>query len=271
MAYETYKSDNNATGNAGGTAGGGGSGGSRGTGKLSSQVGGVAFQLPPGNPPGLGTHATPMFFCTMPSPRTTITNPYRNFLDINYKHQKTLWREMAKPCNDHVLLDMTVMNSKAIVDLFQDKAITYCWMRFMLIPTAGTGAISHTPKCSPGSKDIFHADLSNSKNLIEDFNHITLEQVMAFASWFMGDYGQWLVVCPLTDMKMKYIDVNALGNSGLVACFKQECHTVSCLVWHTIKNHLTTTSFKAFLFCKNEFAYKCNKTADITYKGFTLL
>jgi hypothetical protein len=57
-------------------------------------------------------------------------------------------------------------------------------MRFMHIPTVGTGAISPTPKRSPGGKDIFHADLSNFKNLIEDFNHITLEQVMAFASWF---------------------------------------------------------------------------------------
>jgi hypothetical protein len=141
----------------------------------------------------------------------------------------------------------------------------------MRIPTAGTGAISPTPKCSPGGKDIFHADLSNFKNLIEDFNHITLEQVMAFASLFMGDYGQLLVVRRLTNMKMKYIDMNAPVNSGLVTCFKQECCTVSCLVWHTIKNHLTMTSYKALLVRKKEFAYKCNKTGDITFEGFTLL
>jgi hypothetical protein len=60
-------------------------------------------------------------------------------------------------------------------------------MRFMRISTARTRAISPTPKHSPGDKDFFHADLSNFKNLIEDLNHITLEQVMAFASWFMGD------------------------------------------------------------------------------------
>ncbi len=106
-------------------------------------------------------------------------------------------------------------------------------MCFIHIPTARTGAISPTPKCSPGGKDIFHVDLSNFKKLIEDFNHITLEQVMAFASWFMGNYGQLLVVHPSTNMKMKYINVNAPGNPGLVACFKQECCTVSCLVWHT--------------------------------------
>jgi hypothetical protein len=54
MASETYKSVDDATGNAGGTAGGGGSGGSGGTGRPFSQVGGVAFQLPLSNPPGLG-------------------------------------------------------------------------------------------------------------------------------------------------------------------------------------------------------------------------
>jgi hypothetical protein len=31
---------------------------------------------------------------------------------------------MVKPSDDHVLLDMTVRNSKAIVDLLKDKAIT---------------------------------------------------------------------------------------------------------------------------------------------------
>jgi hypothetical protein len=150
--------------------------------QTSSQVRGVAFQLPPGKPPGLGTQATPMFFCMMPSPRTPIVSLYGNFLEINSKDQKMLWCEMVKPSDDHALLDMSFMNSKAIVDLFQDKAITYLWMRFMRIPTASTGAIFLTPKCSPGAKDIFHADLSNFKNLIEDFNHITLEQVMAFTS-----------------------------------------------------------------------------------------
>jgi hypothetical protein len=169
---------------------------------------------------------------------------------------------MVKLSNNHVLLNMTVTNNKVIVDLFQDKAITYCWMRFMHIPTARTGAISPTPKHSPGGKDICHADLSNFKNLSEDFNHITLEQVMAFASWFMGDYGQLLIVCPLINMKMKYIDVNAPGNPGLVACLKQEYCTVSCLVWHTIKNHLTTRDIKLFSFARKNLL--TNATRQVT-------
>jgi hypothetical protein len=144
-------------------------------------------------------------------------------------------------------------------------------MCFKRVPTAGTGAIATTPKHSPSSKDLYQANLSNFKNSIEDFNHITLEQVMAFTSWFMGDDNQALVVCPLMDMKMKYLDAKAPGNVRLVVCFKQKCCTVSCLVWHTIKNHLTATSYKAPLVHKREFAYECDKTGDITYESITLL
>jgi hypothetical protein len=178
---------------------------------------------------------------------------------------------MVKPSDNHALLDMNVTNSRAIVDLFQDQAITYCWMRFMHIPTSGTCTIYATPARFPVNKDIYLADLADFKNLIEDFQHITLKQVMAFSSWFMGGKGQLMTLCHPSDMTMKYIDVNTAGNLGLVACFKQELRTVSCLVWHTIKNHLTTLSYGALLVCKKQFAYECAETGNVTYKGFTLL
>ncbi len=120
----------------------------------------------------------------------------------------------------------------------------------MRILTSGTGMIYATLARSPGNKKIYSADLADFKNLIKDFQHITLKQVMVFASWFMGDKGQLMTLCHPSNMTMKYIDVNAAGNLGLVACFKQECHTVSCLVWHTIKNHLTTLSYRALLVSK---------------------
>ncbi len=88
---------------------------------------------------------------------------------------------------------------------------------------------------------------------------------------FMGDEPQPVAVHPPMDMKMKFLKVNVPGNAGLIACFKQECWTVSCLLWHTIKNHLTSTSYCTLLVCKKEFAYKCTEMGDVTYEGFTLL
>jgi hypothetical protein len=106
------------------------------------------------------------------------------------------------------------------------------------------------------------------KNLI---NHLTLNDVMAFASWFMGNSSTPRTVHLTNNMTMKFLDVNASGNDGLVACFKQECRAVSCLVWHTIKNHFSSKSYKACLVCKKDFAYECEETGNIVYDGYTLL
>jgi hypothetical protein len=53
---------------------------------------------------------------------------------------------------------------------------------FYVHPYFGTGTVNATLARSPGNKDIYLADLDNFKNHIEDFQHITLKQVMAFAS-----------------------------------------------------------------------------------------
>ena len=246
----------------GGTGGGGGGTGN-GIGATGGTPGGVTF------PAGLGSYNTPMYIQNLPTPKTVSVTPYGNFLDLSKKDK--VFREMVRADDDHTALDMNVTNSKAIVKLFQDKAITYCWMRYMRIPTTGTGATGNVPGTTPGGRPIYMANLGDFKNLIEDFNHLTMDQVMAFTSWFMGDIGQALAVRPANDMKMKWLDVNAPGNDGLVSCFKQECRTVSYVLWHTIKNHLSPASYKSLLVRKKDFAYECTETGDVYYDGYTLL
>ena len=246
----------------GGTGGGGGGTGT-GTGASGGTPGGVPF------PAGLGSFNTPMYIQNLPTPKTVSVTPYGNFLDLSKKDK--VFCEMVRADDDHTALDMNVTNSKAIVELFQDKAITYCWMRYMQIPTTGTGATGNAPGMTPGGRPTYMASLGDFKNLIEDFNHLTIDQVMAFTSWFMGDIGQALVVRPANDMKMRWLDVNAPGNNGLVSCFKQECRTVSYVLWHTIKNHLSSPSYKSLLVRKKDFAYECTETGDVYYDGYTLL
>ena len=172
-----------------------------------------------------------MFIQNVPTPNTLTISPYGNFLDISSKEQKLLWREMIKLTN-HTLVDMNISNSRVIINLFQYKAITYHWQHYMRIPTKGTGAPGYSPGTTPGGCPVFDADLSNFKYLIKDFNHLSLDQVMAFTSWFMGDVNKPLKTCIPSDMTMRYLNVNVGGNAGLVACFKQECCTVSCLDWY---------------------------------------
>jgi hypothetical protein len=239
-----------------GTAGGSGG---------SVTTGGNAFSS------GFGSVKTPMYFKFVPTPKTTAISPCGNFIDVSSQDQKLLWREMVKSDADFVLLDMTIANSKAIIDLFTDKAITFRWMRFMRIPIIGDGTVGTTPNRTPSGRETYNATLSVFKNLIKYFNHLTLDDVMAFAFWFMGNLTTPRLVRPPTDMTMKYLDVNTSGNNGLVACFKQECCAFSYLVWHTIKNHFSATSYKALLVRKKDFAYECEETGDIVYDGYTLL
>ena len=81
-------------------------------------------------PQGLGSIKTPMYFKSVLTPKTTAVSPYGNFIDISSKEQKLLWREMVKSDANFVALNMTVANSKAIIDLFTDKTVTFCWMHF---------------------------------------------------------------------------------------------------------------------------------------------
>ena len=142
----------------------------------------------------------------------------------------------------------------------------------MHIPLHGDGVVGSIPNRTPPSgRETYNTTLSMFKNLIKDFNLLTLEDVMAFASCFMGDLSTPHAVRSTNDMTMKFLDVNALGNDGLVACFKQDCRAVSCLVWHTIKNHFSVESYKALLVRKKDFAYECEETGDIVYNGYTLL
>jgi hypothetical protein len=239
-----------------GTAGGSGGGVTTGGNTFSSVFGSVK---------------TPMYFKSVLTPKTTAVSPYGNFIDVSSKEQKLLMHELVKPDADFVPLNMTVANSKAIIDLFTNKASTFRWMRFMRIPIIGDGTAGPTPNRTPSGRETYNTTLSMFKNLIEDFNHLTLDDVMAFASWFMGDLATPRSIRLPTNMTMKYLDVNASGNDGLVACFKQECCAVSCLVWHTIKNHFSMTSYKALLVCKKDFAYECEETGVIVYDGYTLL
>ena len=155
----------------------GGTGGSGG----GATTSGTAFPL------GFGSVKTPMFFKPALTSNTTTVSPYGNFLNVSSKAQKLLWREMVKPDADFVPLKMTITNSKAIIDLFTDKAITFRWMRFTRIPLHGDGVTGSIPNKTPSGRERYNATLSMFKNLIEDFNHLTLDDVMAFASWFMGD------------------------------------------------------------------------------------
>jgi hypothetical protein len=128
---------------------------------------------------------------------------------------------MIKPSDNHTLVNMNVANSKAIINLFQDKAITHRWQHYMRSPTKGTGAPGSLPGTTPGERPVFDADLSDFKNLIKVFNHLSLDQVTAHASWFMGNVNEPLKTCLLKPFFL----IRCL-TMGLCCCFPL-CITLS--------------------------------------------
>jgi hypothetical protein len=90
-----------------------------------------------------------------------------------------------------------------LVKLFLDLSTTFRWICYAHIPTSGDGAVKSAPAASPSGAEIFNANLGDFKNLLEEYQHISLEQVMAFASWFMGDLTQKRELCANGNMKIK--------------------------------------------------------------------
>ena len=88
---------------------------------------------------------------------------------------------------------------------------------------------------------------------MEDYPHLTDEQVMNFSWWIYGDEIQKLKKS--TNMVMKVIDLNAEVNQGMVNCLKIRICILSGVVHMTFKNHVTLQSYKSFLPEKKSFWY----------------
>ena len=232
------------------------------------------FTPAPGAPDG--TSASPFVMIAKKEKReyNSVTTPFGRFFDMSTKEGSIQWYRMVTPADDHVKLDVLVKNSKAILNLFTDLSTTFRWARFLRIPVEGTGAIAANPTITPGGRKVFNVDFTEYKELLEEYQHISLDQIKDFVSWFMGDDSQALDKRDETDkddMKMFPVDVNAPGNACLVNRFKVQCRIVSGVILHTIKNHFTSTSYKSFFVHKKEFSYTCSETDELSFEGFTLL
>ena len=138
----------------------------------------------------------------------------------------------------------------------------------------GTGAINATPTVLSGGRKVHNVDFLDFKDLLEDYQHITLDQVKAFVSWFMGENSQALEKrdgSKKDSMKMYPVDPNLPGNAGLVNRFKIQCRIVSGIILHLIKNHFTSVSYKSFFVHKKQFSFTCSETDEVSFEGFILL
>ena len=66
-------------------------------------------------------------------------------------------------------------------------------------------------------------------------------------------------------------DCTPTDSIGLVCQYKVQLRIIDQLVFHFLKNHITTTSYKSFLAHKHDFSFKDEKTGNVVYSGLILL
>ena len=91
------------------------------------------------------------------------------------------------------------------------------------------------------------------QNILVDLHAVELKHVQAFSGWFMGGENQGLAKS--TDMIIKAIDPNKVGNLGLVNRRKIRLRRLSIAVHFIIKNHIKRSSYNSFQPDKAVFEY----------------
>ena len=104
---------------------------------------------------------------------------------------------------------------------------------------------------------------------MEDYHHLTDDEVIIFYEWIYGDKSQKLEKS--TNMVVKAIDSNAEVNQGKVNCLKIRIRIISGVVHMTFKNHVTLQSYKSFLTERNYFCYTYEATNRSVFCGLILL
>ena len=194
--------------------------------------------------------------------------------DLGDADGKKQYNKAVKADKDHVRFDITVENSKLLLDLLTALATSYHWYKYLRIPTTGTGGAHTNAKILPSGEQMASVDLGDYLHLLDDCQRLSLKQVKAFASWIYGDLAQTLVArddSKKTNMSVVVLDPNAAGNVGLVAQYKQRLRVVSGMITIVLKNHVSDKSYRSFFVKKNQFSFYNADTGDVHFCGFILL
>jgi len=176
---------------------------------------------------------------------STSLDPYdTQGLDTDTKDGKYQWSIITKMIGGWKLLSVSVENADRLMDLLKDRKTQFGLDPICTVPTSGTGNTYPTSRTIAGVE--YHkSDLQDHFELLKDIHTLTLSHVRAFSGWFMG--GESSTLSTSTDMQIKAIDPNKLGNVGLVNQFKIRLHRLSGALHFILKNHVSCSNYNSFL------------------------
>ena len=176
---------------------------------------------------------------------STSLDPYdTQGFDLDTKDGKYQWSIMTRMIGGWKLLPISVENADRLMDLFKDRKTQFGLDSICTVPTSGTGNSYPRPRTIAGV-DYQNTDLKDHFELLKDIHMLTLNHVRAYSGWFMGGESSTLVTS--TDMQIKAIDPNKIGNAGLVNQFKIRLRRLSGALHFILKNHVSRSSYNSFL------------------------
>ena len=145
-----------------------------------------------------------------------VIDPYSTSINLTSIEGVNTYKTMIKPDHAWICQTVSVETATRMMDIFKDKEIQYGLDKKFRFPKSGTGVADAKPCTLPGS-EVYNVDLADFTNLLEDYHHLTDDQVMDFSGWIYDDESQKLKKS--INMVVKAINLNAEGNQGIVNCF----------------------------------------------------
>ena len=106
-------------------------------------------------------------------------------MDLESKEGKYHWKMVTAREEDWNPLSLTTENSKAIADLFKDRAGQFGFDPIINVPSSETGAVEVNPLIVAGI-DYCNMDLDDTINILKEPHKLTLKTVREYSAWFMG-------------------------------------------------------------------------------------
>jgi hypothetical protein len=117
-------------------------------------------------------------------------------------------------------------------------------------------------------------NLRNCVNLLMQWTKVSTKRCQLFVQWFSGNDAIKLDNKFESNPKLRRVialDCNDATNKGLVRRYKMQLCIINQLIFHVLKNHLTTSSYKSFLAHKHEFLFIDKKTRNEWHSGLILM
>ena len=168
-----------------------------------------------------------------------VIDPYSTSINLTIREGINTYKTMINPDHDWICQTVSIKTSTCMMDLFNHNEIQCGLDDIFRVPKSSTGVEDVNPRTISVS-EVYNVDLADFTNFLEDYHHLTDNQVMNLYGWIYRDEIQKLE--KLTNIVVKAIDPNEEGNQGMVNRLKILIRILSGVVYMNFKNHVTLQS-----------------------------